>query len=155
MTLFDPAGEFENVDTATDFRNCFSPVMPLPRLAAANSSYAIRYDHALMEAAIEAVDRLLFQEWADAWLEDTKWHSSISAMTRHPAFAQIVGLDRTAAKLILERMAGGDVRLHWFPALRDIAGTDPVPAYERGLVPDMTQRWLEWGKAEGLIRGNA
>jgi hypothetical protein len=109
----------------------------------------------MMRAAIESVDRLHFQLWSDAWLNDTKWHSSISSMVRHPAFAKIVGLKRAAAKFILERMAAGEVHVQWFPALKDIARTDPVPAYERGRVPDMTRRWLDGGKAEGLLRGNA
>jgi hypothetical protein len=100
--------------------------------------------------------RTLFEHWADQWLDDTQWNSSISSITRHPHFSRIVELGRPAAKFILERMARGDVHVHWFPALKDIAhGFDPVPAYERGHVPEMTRRWLAWGASEGLIGGNA
>jgi len=56
-----------------------------------------------------------------------------------------------AAKLILERMASGDVHIHWFPALKDITGIDPVPPHERGKLPAMTRAWIEWGKRSRLI----
>ena len=52
-----------------------------------------------------------------------------------------------AVPLILERMKsqGG----HWFHALPDITGANPVKPTERGNVPAMQEAWLEWGERNG------
>jgi hypothetical protein len=167
---FDIAGDFENIDTATSLserfghliptqtrRGTLDDVTPLPRftvIEVKSSSRANRQAEWAL-AALEAFERQLFDSLVSEWFDDTKWHSSISSIVKHPAFTKIVGLNRAGARFILERMAEGDVHVHWFPALKDITGADPVPDYERGRVSQMTRRWLEWGKAEGLLRGNA
>jgi len=38
---------------------------------------------------------------------------------------------------------------HWFCALREITGEDPIPADAAGNVPKMVEAWLTWAKRNG------
>jgi hypothetical protein len=87
----------------------------------------------------------------DAWIEQTSWHSSITSMTRHPLFAEIVSMGSDVTKYILERMQSGDIRLHWFPVLQDTVKIDPVPPYSRGNLPEMAAAWIDWGRANRVL----
>ena len=100
-------------------------------------------------ADIEPADRKRFQELADRWEHDTILLSSSTQAARHPAHREIVSIGEAAVPLILERMAlqGG----HWFHALRDITGADPVDFDDRGRVEAMKASWLEWGKRNGYV----
>ena len=109
------------------------------------------YDRTILDRVVEYSYRSHFDEIAQRWLDETGWMSSIGAITRHPGYRQIVDLGIPAAKFALERLARGDVRVQWFPVLRDVTGTDPVPREARGDVPAMTEAWVAWGRARGLI----
>ena len=39
---------------------------------------------------------------------------------------------------------------HWFYALREITGANPVKPDDRGKVAIMQASWLEWGEANGF-----
>lgn len=111
------------------------------------------YDLRIAREALDQTRRLIFRQLVDEWFYDTQWLSSISAITCHDAFARLVALDKPVLKLILERLAQGEVRVHWFPVLKDVAGEDPVPPEKRGRVREMADEWLNWGRAKGLVRG--
>jgi hypothetical protein len=130
------------------------------RLRAAKRSYGfkqpvfgvrIRYKRSYLERALEDSARTLFDVKASEWLADTSWVSSMSVVTAHPAFDDIKRLGDRAVKFTLQRMAGGDVHLQWFPLLHDLAGIDPVQPEARGFVPQMTDAWLQWGRQTGRI----
>ncbi len=55
-----------------------------------------------------------------------------------------------AAVMILERFAMGRVH-HWFLALREITGADPVEDKHRGLLDKMAGDWLKWGREQSII----
>ncbi len=38
---------------------------------------------------------------------------------------------------------------HWFYALREITGTNPVERISMGNIKSMTRAWLEWAKEHG------
>jgi hypothetical protein len=124
----------------------FSPV------AAKNHASGISFHPGLIALSLDEMSRIFFDARASRWISDTAWHSSISAVTRHPDFAAIVDMGSPAAKFILERMVAGEVHVHWFPALKDITGEDPVPAHERGRVSQMARYWVQWGRAKNFIR---
>ena len=75
--------------------------------------------------------------------------SSTDQITEHPAHQEIVSMGEPVVPLILERMKsqGG----HWFHALRDITGADPVSLEDRGNVPAMQESWLDWGEQNGFV----
>jgi hypothetical protein len=39
----------------------------------------------------------------------------------------------------------------WFWALNAITGEDPVPPDDQGVLPQMTQDWLDWGRRAGYL----
>lgn len=96
-----------------------------------------------------AVLEARFRELASAWMRDVINCSSVTQMSMHPAYQQIIGMGPDAVPLILrelEREAN-----HWFWALRSITGEDPVPPASRGRVREMAAAWLSWGRQRGLL----
>ncbi len=51
-------------------------------------------------------------------------------------------MGKAAVPLILDELRT-DPR-HWFPALQEITGENPVPLEDRGVVRKMAAAWLEW-----------
>ena len=96
---------------------------------------------------IDEADRERFDELADRWERETVFLSRIDLAIKHPAHQEIVAMGEPVVPLILERMRkkGG----HWFTALRDLTGADPIQPAERGYVSAMQEAWLEWGEANG------
>ena len=95
------------------------------------------------EAALAATEmQVEFDRLAAEWKEDTKFLSSSHALIGHPAYQRIIRMGEPAVPLILRNLeeSGG----HWFWALREITGEDPVKPEERGNVRAMTARWMEW-----------
>ncbi|MGN8546115.1 hypothetical protein ACQPTN_15095 [Bradyrhizobium sp. 13971] len=109
------------------------------------------YGKRLLDHTIDDSARAFFDTKVAEWLADTRWQSSMSVITAHPAFAEIKSLGDRAVRFVLERMQRGSVHLQWFPLLYDLAGVDPVPPHERGFVPQMTAAWLRWGQQTGRI----
>ena len=89
-----------------------------------------------------------FNELADRWERETVFLSKSTRVARHPAHREIVCMGERAVPLILERMQsqGG----HWFQALCEITGTDPVNPEDRGNIAGMQSSWLDWGRRNGL-----
>ena len=97
---------------------------------------------------LELPDRQKFQELADQWENETVLLSNSDEATAHPSHQEIVGMGEAVVPLILERMQsrGG----HWFHALRNITGADPVHPEDRGNVATMQASWLDWGNRNGF-----
>ena len=97
---------------------------------------------------IEPADHQRFLELADQWELETVLLSRTDQATEHPAHQAITSMGEPVVPLILKRMQsqGG----HWFHALREITGADPVSPHDRGNVPAMQEAWLDWGKLNGL-----
>lgn len=93
--------------------------------------------------------RRRFQALAQRWREETEFHSAASALFMHPAYQEIIGLGPAVLPLMLADLE--KTRDHWFWALRAITGENPVPAEERGKVERMAERWVDWGRARGLL----
>lgn len=102
------------------------------------------------EAAGDDVERR-FEELTRQWKEVTQVTSSITEMSTHPAYQQIIGMGKDAVPLILAELRREPD--HWFWALRAITGEDPVPAADRGKLQAMTRAWLEWADRRGLAPG--
>ena len=98
---------------------------------------------------IEPADRERFLKLADQWEYETVLLSSTDQITEHPAHQEIVNMGAPVVPLILERMQsqGG----HWFHALHDITGVDPVSPDDRGNITAMQRAWLTWGDLNGRV----
>jgi hypothetical protein len=91
--------------------------------------------------------RARFAALSAQWKAGVGSTSSARAMSRHPAYRSIVALGDAAVPLILEELAREPH--HWFAALREITGADPIPPEARGDVKRMAEAWLEWGRSHG------
>lgn len=88
----------------------------------------------------------LFSVLADIWQEDTMFLSSVSEITKHPAYRAVVRMGKPMLPFIiadLQRKPG-----HWFVALQQITGENPARGAKS--VRDASRAWIEWGKARGL-----
>ena len=56
-------------------------------------------------------------------------------------------MGQPAVPLILERMRAE--RGHWFEALEQITGEDPVSPADYGNIAVMQNSWLQWGERNG------
>ena len=88
------------------------------------------------QAAFEALAR-----W---WREETRFQSSLHAMTEHPAYCAIIALGPEMVPLLLAELERSTD--FWFVALHQLTGADPVQPHERGHVEAMRQAWIQWGR---------
>lgn len=97
----------------------------------------------------ELYDR--FRELKCRFLQDTRFTSSISDMTAHPAYAEIIDMGSVAVSFMLEDCEREKSPPVWFAALRTLTGADPVPEEAKGRIPEMAKYWVEWGKRNGYL----
>jgi hypothetical protein len=86
----------------------------------------------------------LTREWQSA----TRFLSTPSAASEHPAYRAIVALGPSVVPLILAELSVSPEP--WFAALRELTGADPVPPADRGHPRAAADDWLAWGRACGL-----
>ncbi len=109
-------------------------------------------DRQIQDAANQTIDdglRIVFEELALGWSEGTAHLSSPSKLIEHPAYRQMIGLGPAVLPLLLLDLE--ESGRFWFPALNAISGENPVTDDAAGDVERMTDAWLQWGRANGLI----
>ena len=89
-----------------------------------------------------------FAKLAAQWKKDTRLFSMTRKTVEHPSYRQIVAMGKKVIPFILadlEKTNG-----HWFAALREITGENPVPSQAGGTkIMIMVAAWIAWGKAHG------
>ena len=93
--------------------------------------------------AYQDMVRERFSALARQWSEDTQFVSSAREMAEHPAYRSIIELGWPVVPCLLADLR--DSGNHWYLALREITGENPVAPEDRGHVDRMTRAWLEWG----------
>lgn len=83
------------------------------------------------------------------WEKETAVFSSITEISAHPAYQQIIKMGQLAVPFILTELK--EKPGLWFSALKTITGEDPVLLNQRGMLGEMTNAWLQWGKENGYI----
>jgi hypothetical protein len=84
------------------------------------------------------------------WHSDTQFLSDAGRIINHPAFQQIIALGKEVVPLLLRDL---QVRPSlWVWALPEITGENPVPASDAGNIRKMSDAWVQWGRAQGLLR---
>ena len=68
---------------------------------------------------------------------------------QHPSYLGIIGMGKPAVPLLLEKMKTKPD--WWFVALRSITQEWPCPSEHDGYLGALTDDWLKWGTANGLI----
>ncbi len=90
---------------------------------------------------------LQFRRLAAAWQVAVAYQSSSTMRSNHPAYREIISLGPEVVPLLLRDMEGNQT--HWFCALREITGADPIPAEAAGNIPKMIEAWRNWSKENG------
>lgn len=85
---------------------------------------------------------------AEKWKRETAIVSSVTKKLRHPAYRKIVALGEEAVPMILAELARRPD--HWFAALEEITGENPVPVADRKVLTKAVDAWVEWGASKGF-----
>ncbi len=88
-----------------------------------------------------------FHRLAATWDEATAYLSSMEEASKHPAYQEIIGMGQAVVPLLLRDLQ--EQHRHWFIALRQITGAQPIPKEAAGNVPQMVEAWVRWGKDNG------
>jgi hypothetical protein len=88
-----------------------------------------------------------FCRLAAAWRKAVAHHSSTTVRNNHPAYQEIISLGTEVVPCLLRDME--ENQTHWFYALRQITGADPISRSAAGNIPAMVAAWLQWAKENG------
>lgn len=88
-----------------------------------------------------------FKQLALDWRRETESLSDTIEIIGHSAYQQIIGMGPFALPFIFHEL--NKEPEHWFHALVAITQADPVPEEEKGNLPVMRHRWIEWGAQNG------
>jgi hypothetical protein len=89
-----------------------------------------------------------FNDLVKEWVQDTRFHSSLSKKFMHPAYQTIMAMGEKALPLILKELQRAPG--HWFYALKHIVRRD-VAELAQGFEEARTM-WLEWGERNHFIQ---
>jgi hypothetical protein len=92
-------------------------------------------------------DHEQFRQLAARWKAERLPYSSSTRLTDHPAYHEIIALGRRAIPWLLAELEREPD--HWFRALKQLAGADPVRPENRGDIEAMARDWLAWGRQQG------
>lgn len=106
--------------------------------------YALPTDYVTL-ADTQAAQR--FSDLANEWEEETAFVSALDAMVLHQNYQEIIGMGMSALPFIFERLPKSPAR--WFWAIRAIVGHDAASGSTTSA--EATQRWLDWGIANGYL----
>jgi hypothetical protein len=98
-------------------------------------------------APSDAELELRFQALASEWKAQRGYTSSITKMSMHHAYQQIIGLGPRAIPLLLRELEREPD--HWFWALKVLTGINPVPPEARDKIEKMAEHWVSWGRQQG------
>ena len=90
-----------------------------------------------------------FRPLAEKWKRETAIVSSVSKKMRHPAYREIIALGTGAVPLILAELSKRPD--HWFAALEEITGENPVSLTEKRDLTNAIQAWVNWGTRNGYM----
>jgi len=91
-----------------------------------------------------------FQELAKRWRKETSHLSLASRMASHPAYREIIAIGAAVVPFLLAELRRKPD--HWFIALEEITGENPVPPESEGKVKRMADAWVQWGIERGHFK---
>jgi hypothetical protein len=109
-------------------------------------------DPDLQDRAPHQADSVLEQRFRGLvaeWEAEVAPLSSMTARLSHRGYRAIIALGPAVVPLLLRELEQRPN--HWFAALRELTGDDPVPASERGRIGPMTAAWIQWGRDRGYL----
>lgn len=94
--------------------------------------------------------RQLFENLVVSWMRATKYSNSMTEILENESLSRIMSLGPSVVPLILEDLEKSPK--HWFYALTQLTGEDPVAEDHAGNLQSMRNDWLAWGRERGLVR---
>jgi hypothetical protein len=88
--------------------------------------------------------RELFNNYKNNWVNETMFSSDPYEITSNRNYIEIIGLGRAVLPFILEDLQ--NTYNHWFVALQEITGENPINQQIAGNIAEMTKAWLSWAK---------
>ena len=88
-----------------------------------------------------------FKILADKWKRETAIVSSVTKKISHPAYREIIALGPKAVPLIIAELAQRPD--HWFSALGEITGENPVSATDKKQLSKAVEAWVSWSSSKG------
>jgi len=92
-----------------------------------------------------------FKALSEEWKRDTRFLSSITQISTHAAYQQIIGLGWNVLPFIFWELLQNEEPDHWFWALSAITGENPVKAEQQGKLLQMRDAWLKWGEEKNYV----
>ena len=86
--------------------------------------------------------KMFFNYCRNQWVDDTRLLSSPTRMAEHPAYRAVVAMGKVAIPLIIDDLRKGP--MHWFIALRELTGANPVPEEHAGRMHEIAKDWIDW-----------
>lgn len=102
----------------------------------------------LVQPSADTIKR--FERLVVEWKAKSRFMSNTAQMALLPAYQRIIGMGMEAVPLILQELQRSPDQ--WFWALESITEADPVPQKAKGIVKDMAQAWINWGKQQGFLQ---
>jgi hypothetical protein len=90
-----------------------------------------------------------FRVLAQRWREETAVFSSAMRKAAHPAYQEIIRMGPAVVPVILRELEREPD--HWFVALTEITGANPVRPEHAGDMRRMAQDWLDFGRTHGYL----
>lgn len=92
----------------------------------------------------------VFVELTQEWEKETGLISDADKIVSHKAYRAIISLGCSVVPLILSDLKTSEPK-HWFTALSELTGENPVPLGDYGDMKAMANYWINWGYQKGII----
>jgi hypothetical protein len=91
--------------------------------------------------------RRRFEQLADEWERAVAYLSDSTLREAHPAYRAIIALGPAVVPLLLADLER--TQRHWFGALTELTGANPVAPQDAGRIRRMAEAWARWGREHG------
>jgi hypothetical protein len=91
--------------------------------------------------------RRRFMQLANEWEQAVAYLSDSTLREAHPAYRAIIALGPAVVPLLLADLER--THRHWFAALAELTGANPVPPEDAGRSRRMVESWIRWGREHG------
>ncbi|NAY91713.1 hypothetical protein GTQ34_07280 [Muricauda sp. JGD-17] len=103
----------------------------------------------LMTQKFEKKGYKKFLKLKDQWLEETMFASNSSDIFSNSAYEQIISMGELAIPWIIRDLKRSNN--HWFYALRNITGENPIPQEHAGAIDQMKEDWVDWAEINDYL----
>lgn len=90
-----------------------------------------------------------FNRLHKAWNKETMMTSSMHKIIENQNYQEIIKMGEVVLPFIFKSLQAEPD--HWFHALREITGDNPINPEDAGRLHKMTESWLNWAKEKGYL----